>query len=217
MKSEDNISVNVIITGEIYLNPDGIKYPIPRTDRWIKGCICSYTHKGDEAEIAAKLLSVTPENSSTIEELSHFVFTFSKVGTSVSEDGELQPRLYAEGISWNYILENTQTNSDDKMIAMDQLALKTSEPILGNGTYILEIPTGYFIDRNGNNIEGITLKYTVKNDSGLPADIEDIVEENKWTVYNTNGIKVLETEDAGKMSTLPSGIYIINGTKVIIK
>ena len=217
LKSEDNISVNVIITGEIYLNPDGIKYPIPRTDRWIKGCICSYTHKGDEAEIAAELLSVTPENSSTIEELSHFVFTFSKVGTEKSEDAELQPRLYAEGISWNYILENTQTDSDDKMIAMDQLALKTSEPILGNGTYILEIPTGCFIDRNGNNIEGITLKYTVKNDSGLPTDIEDIIEENNWTVYNINGVKVLETTNANDLNKLAKGVYIINGNKVIVK
>ena len=217
LKSEDNISVNVIITGEIYLNPDGIKYPIPRTDRWIKGCICSYTHKGDEAEIAAELLSVTPENSSTIEELSHFVFTFSKVGTEKSEDAELQPRLYAEGISWNYILENTQTDSDDKMIAMDQLALKTSEPILGNGTYILEIPTGCFIDRNGNKIEGITLKYTVKNDSGLPTDIEDIIEENNWTVYNINGVKVLETTNANDLNKLAKGVYIINGNKVIVK
>lgn len=214
--SVDNIQIDMIITGKIYLSPDVLSYPIPIINKWANN-ICSYTHKG--ADIApAELLSVTPENNSTIEELSHFVFTFSKIGTSVSEDGELQPRLYAEGISWNYILENTQTNSDDKMIAMDQLALKTSEPILGNGTYILEIPTGYFIDRNGNDLEGITLKFTVTNDSGLPADIEDIVEENnKWTVYNTNGIKVLETEDAGKMSTLPSGIYIINGTKVIIK
>ena len=217
LKSEDNISVNVIITGEIYLNPDGIKYPIPRTDRWIKGCICSYTHKGDEAEIAAELLSVTPENNSTIEELSHFVFTFSKVGTEKSEDAKLQPRLYAEGISWNYILENTQTDSDDKMIAMDQLALKTSEPILGNGTYILEIPTGCFIDRNGNKIEGITLKYTVKNDSGLPTDIEDINEESNWTVYNINGVKVLETTNANDLNKLAKGVYIINGNKVIVK
>ena len=216
LKSVDNIQIDMIITGKIYLSPDVMSYPMPIINKWTNN-ICSYTHKGDEAEIAAKLLSVTPENSSTIEELSHFVFTFSKVGTSRSEDAELQPRLYAEGISWNYILENTQTNSDDKMIAMDQLALKTSEPILGNGTYILEIPTGCFIDRNGNNIEGITLKYTVKNDSGLPTDIEDIIEENNWTVYNITGVKVLETENAEVLNTLPKGIYIINGKKVIVK
>ena len=216
LKSVDNIQIDMIITGKIYLSPDVMSYPMPIINKWTNN-ICSYTHKGDEAEIAAKLLSVTPEKNSTIEELSHFVFTFSKIGTSRSEDAELQPRLYAEGINWNYILENTRTDSEDKMVDMDQLALKTSEPILGNGTYILEIPTGYFIDRNGNNIEGITLKYTVTNDSGSPTDIEDIIEENNWTVYNINGVKVLETTNANDLNKLAKGVYIINGNKVIVK
>ena len=216
LKSEDNININVIITGEIYLNPDGIKHPIPRTDRWIKGCICSYTHQGNAAP--AELLSITPENNSTIEELYYLIFTFCKIGTSISEDGKLQQRLYAEGISWNYILENTPTNSNGDVIAMDQLVLKTSETILGNGTYILEIPTGCFIDRNGNNIEGTTIKFTVKNDSGLAADIEDIVEGNNyWVVYNITGVKVLETDNAEDLNTLPRGIYIINNRKVTVR
>ena len=212
--SVDNIQIDLIITGKIYLNPDVMSYPLPIINKWTNN-ICSYTHLGKSEP--AELLSVTPEKNSTIEELSHFVFTFSKIGTSRSEDAELQPRLYAEGINWNYILENTQTDSEDKMVDMDQLALKTSEPILGNGTYILEIPTGYFIDRNGNNIEGITLKYTVKNDSGLPTDIEDIIEENNWTVYNINGVKVLETTNANDLNKLAKGVYIINGNKVIVK
>jgi hypothetical protein len=136
----------------------------------------------------------------------------------MSEDGKLQPRLYAEGISWNYILENTQTNSNGEMIAMDQLALKTSEAILGNGTYILEIPTGCFIDRNGNNIEGTTIKFTVKNDSGIGADIKDIVEGNNyWVVYNITGVKVLDTDNAEDLNTLSRGIYIINNRKVIVR
>ena len=216
LKSEDNISVNVIITGEIYLNPDGIKYPIPRTDRWIKGCICSYTHKGDAAP--AELLSVTPTNNSTIEELSHFVFTFSKIGTSKSEDAQLQPRLYAEGLSWNHILGESQTDSDGEMVEMTQLALKTSVPLLGNGTYFLEIPTGYFIDRNGNSIRGTTLKYIVKNDTGLDTNIEDIIAEgNNSRVYNITGIKVIDTDNVEDLRKLPKGIYIINGKKVLVK
>ena len=102
---------------------------------------------------------------------------------------------------------------------MEQSALKTSEPILGNGTYILEIPTGYFIDRNGNSVEGITLKYTVKNDSGLPAGIEDIIADDatNWTVYNITGVKVLDTDNAEDLNNLHKGIYIINGKKVLVK
>lgn len=213
--SDDNINIDLIITGDIYLNPEGMDYALPIKGRYTRS-ICSYTHLGNAAP--AELLSVTPENNSTIEELYYLVFTFSKIGTSMSEDGKLQPRLYAEGISWNYILENTQTNSNGEMIAMDQLALKTSEPILGNGTYILEIPTGCFIDRNGNNIEGTTIKFTVKNDSGLAADIEDIIEDNNnWTVYNIIGVKVLETTNANDLNKLAEGVYIINGKKYIVK
>ena len=216
LHSEDNIQIDLIITGNIYLNPDVMSYPMPIINKWANN-ICSFTHLGSAKP--AKLLSVTPENNSTIEEVSYFVFTFSKIGTSCSEDGDLQPRLYAEGITWNYILESTTTDSNGDMIAMDQLALKTSEPILGNGKYIFEIPTGYFIDRNGNNIEGTTLEFIVVNDSGLGAGIEDIIagEETSWTVYNMTGVKVLDTENAEDLNNLPKGIYIINGNKVIVR
>ena len=217
LKSVDNIQINIKIEGKIYLDPDGMNYPMPIINKW-ENNICSYTHKGDEAEIAAELLSVTPEDKSTLEELSHFVFTFSKIGTSKSEAAELQPRLYAEGLSWNHILGESPTNSDGEMIAQAQLALKTSEPLLGNGTYFLEIPTGYFIDRNGNNIKGITLKYTVNNDSGFEANIEDIIAEgNNWRVYNITGVKVIDTDNAEDLKNLPKGIYIINGKKILVK
>ena len=213
--TEDNVTLEMVFEGNILLNPSEIEYSLPSISRY-GNVICSYTHQGNAAP--AKLLSVTPENNSTIEELYYLIFTFSKIGTSISEDAKLRPRLYAEGISWDYILENTQTNSNGEMIAMDQLALKTSEAILGNGTYILEIPTGCFIDRNGNNIEGTTIKFTVKNDSGLVADIEDIIEGNNyWVVYNITGVKVLDTDNAEDLNTLSRGIYIINNRKVIVR
>lgn len=216
LKSVDNIQINIKIKGKIYLNPDGMNYPMPIINKW-ENNICSYTHKGEDTE-PAKLLSVTPKDKSTLEELSHFVFTFSKIGTSKSEDAQLQPRLYAEGLSWNHILGESQTNSDGEMIAQAQLALKTSEPLLGNGTYFLEIPTGYFIDRNGKNIEGITLMYIVKNDSGFDTNIEDIVAEgNNWRVYSITGVKVIDTDNAEDWKNLPKGIYIINGKKVMVK
>ena len=214
--TEDNITLEIVFEGNIYLNPTDIKYHLPSISRYAQ-VVCTYTHIGDAAP--AEIIEVTPVDNSTIEELSHFVFTFSKEGTSMSEDAQLQPKLYAEGISWNYVLESTTTKSDGAMIAMNQSALKTSEPLLGNGSYILEIPTGYFIDRNGNSIEGITLRYTVKNDSGLPAGIEDIIADGatNWTVYNITGVKVLDTDNAEDLSNLPKGLYIINGKKVLVK
>ena len=112
-------------------------------------------------------------------------------------------------------LEKSVTKEDGNYIGMQQAALKTVEPVTANGTYILEIPTGYFCDGNGKDIEGITLKYTVENETA----IHDIVAEgeNGWVIYSTSGIKVLETKDADKVKALPRGIYIINGIKAIIK
>ena len=96
--TEDNITLEIVFEGNIYLNPSDIKYHLPSISRYAQ-VVCTYTHIGDAAP--AEIIEVTPADNSTIEELSHFVFTFSKIGTSKSEDAQLQPKLYAEGISWN--------------------------------------------------------------------------------------------------------------------
>ena len=88
-------------------------------------------------------------------------------------------------------------------------------PVTKNGTYILEIADGYFVDRNSKEMKGITIKYIVENETG----IEEIIAngENGWTVYSTSGIKVLETMDASKVNALPAGIYIVNGSKRVVR
>ena len=198
------------------LNPSGMEMPLPVKSKYGVRTLVSYTILGDAP--AATITEVSPANNAVVEELSHFIFTFSYFA-SHSDDAGLQPRLYAEGKEWTYALERTTDNAEGKMIEMQQAALKTTEPQLGNGTYILEIPTGYFTDGNGKAIEGMTLKYIVKNDSGLVAGIEDVVTESTshWLVYDITGIKVLETTEATSLTTLKPGIYIVNGKKVVIK
>ena len=174
--------------------------------------MAKYTITGDAP--AAVIEEVTPANGATVEELSHFVFTFSYYA-SHTDNTEISPKLYLEGSSELIALEKSVQKEDGSYIGMLQAALKTVEPVIANGTYILEIPTGYFCDGNGKDIKGITLKYIVVNDTA----IEDVIADGEkgWTVYNTNGIKVLETKDAHKVNALPSGIYIVNGTKIVIK
>lgn len=214
LKSENNINIDLVITGDIYLNPDVMRYPLPIKGRYTRS-ICSYNHIGDAAP--AVITEVSPGNNETVEELSYFVFTFSNY-SGHSDDAALQPRLYAEGKTWTYALERTTDNGKGEMIEMKQLALKTTEPLLGNGIYFFEIPTGYFTDCNGNAVEGVTLKYIVKNDSGLSAGIGEIdADNNEWIVYDITGTKVLETTDANELKTLIKGIYIINGKKVLVR
>ena len=211
--SHNNYDISINITaGDIILNPEVMAMSLPVPVKYGVRTIAKYTITGD-AE-AAVIEEVTPANGATVEVLSHFVFTFSYYA-SHTDNTEITPSLHLEGSDELIALEKTVTKEDGNYIGMQQAALKTVEPVTANGTYILEIPTGYFIDGNGKDIEGITLKYTVENDTAIEGITAD--NENGWTIYNTCGVKVLETKDASKVKALPSGIYIINGTKTIIK
>ena len=211
--SHNNYDISINITaGDIILNPNAMEMSLPVPVKYGVRTIAKYTITGD-AE-AAVIEEVTPANGAKVKELSHFVFTFSYYA-SHTDNTEISPKLHLEGSKELIALEKSVQKADGTYISMQQAALKTVEPVIANGTYILEIPTGYFCDGNGKDIEGITLKYIVDENTA----IEDIIanEDGTWEIYNIGGIKVLETEDADKIRTLPSGIYIINGIKTVIK
>ncbi|MBO7230040.1 MAG: chitobiase/beta-hexosaminidase C-terminal domain-containing protein [Bacteroidaceae bacterium] len=210
--SKNNIELDIVIEGDIYLNPDVLKYPLQKARYTNK--ICSYKHLGDAEP--AKITKVEPTDNSTVEELKYFLFTFDNYVTEVN--GEKGAKLHLEGSEELIELEYTtyKYGSDSEHIDQLQGALKTAEPIVANGTYILEIGDGYFKDSNGNEVKGTTLKYIVKNDL---TSVEEITtkEENGCVVYNVAGIKVLDTTNANDLNTLRKGIYIINGQKRLIK
>ena len=214
--SLNNTNLQINITGDIILNPNGMEMALPIKSKYGVRTLVTYTLEGDTP--AAIITEVSPADGETVEELSHFIFTFSYY-VGHTDDAAIQPKLYVEGREELIPLAMTTENGKGGMIKMDQAALKTSEPFLGNGTYILEIPTGYFVDGNGKNVEGTTLRYTVKNDSGIIAGIDDIQagDCNYWIIYTIGGVKVLETTEISHINSLPAGIYIINGTKAYIR
>lgn len=208
--SVDNVNIDLIITGDILLNPEGMNYKHPIKGRWTRS-IYSYTHIGSAA--AATITAVEPADGSKVESLSYILFTFSNIATTV--DTSKEAKLYKEGSDETIPFSFTNFKEDGSYVAQNQGALLLDAPVVKNGTYILEIADGYFVDRNSKEIKGITLKYTVENDTA----IEDIIanEESGRVVYNASGVKVLDTTDADKVKALPSGIYIVNGVKVYIK
>lgn len=206
------LSVN-IAAGEIMLNPEGMNMAIPVPAKYGMRTLVKYNLVGNAP--AATIKKITPADGSTVEQLSYILFTFSYY-PSASEDEALQPRLHAEGSDGLIAVEYTTMKEDGSgHVGMMEAALKVAEPITANGTYILEVPTGYFKDANGKDIAGVTLKYTVKNDTA----IEDIIagDSNSWTVYSTTGVKILETKEATGLGALKPGIYIINAKKVLVK
>lgn len=213
LKSYNNINIDIVITGDILLNPEGMNYPLPIKGRYIRS-ICSYTHKGDAP--AAEITAVSPADGSKVETLKYILFTFSNI-TGKSEDWEKSVRLHREGsdelipVEFSNYQEDSDTPIEDEM----QCALAVTEPVTANGVYLLEIEDGYFEDRNGNPVKGMTLKYIVENDG---SGIEETVTEGEtsWVVYDITGIKVLDTTDASALGSLNKGIYIINGKKRIV-
>lgn len=212
----NNTNISINITGDIILNPDGMNMTLPVPEKYGMRTLVRYTINGNAP--AATITEVSPADGDTVEELSHFIFTFSYYA-SHSDDASLMPVLAVEGVEWTHALEKTLSKGDGSNINMDQAALKTTEPVRGNGVYLLEIPTGYFTDGNGKEIEGITLRYIVKNDSGIIAGIESIGADgsNAWSVFSVAGVKVLETTDIEELNTLPKGVYIINSKKTLVK
>lgn len=208
--SVDNVNIDLIITGDILLNPEGMNYKHPIKGRWTRS-IYSYTHVGSAA--AATITAVEPANGSKVESLSYILFTFSNIATTV--DTSKEAKLHKEGSDEAIPFSFTNLKEDGSYVEQNQGGLLLDAPVTKNGTYILEIADGYFVDRNSKEMKGITIKYIVENETG----IEEIIAngENGWVVYNTNGIKVLETMDASKVNALPAGIYIVNGIKTVIK
>lgn len=208
--SVDNVNIDLIITGDILLNPEGMNYKHPIKGRWTRS-IYSYTHIGSAA--AATITGVEPADGSKVEKLSYILFTFSNIATTV--DTSKEAKLHKEGSDEAIPFSFTNLKEDGSYVEQNQGGLLLDAPVTKNGTYILEIADGYFVDRNSKEMKGITLKYIVENETG----IEEIIAngENGWVVYNTNGIKVLETMDASKVNALPAGIYIVNGIKTVIK
>lgn len=210
----NNRELNInITTGDIILNPDAMEMPIPVPTKYGVRTIAKYNLTGNAP--AAVIEEISPVNGSTVEALSYILFKFSYY-PSASEDEALAPKLHAEGSDELIAVEFTTMKEDGTgHVGQMEAALKVVEPITANGTYILEVPTGYFRDANSKDIEGVTLKYIVENETA----IEEIIAEgeNGWTVYNTAGIKVLETTEADRLEQLPDGIYIINGKKALVK
>ncbi len=200
----------VQFTGSLYMDPGFLDMEVqfPRFG-------LSYSVK--EEVPAATIEEITPANNSVVEKLSYVLFSFSYYA-SASDDATLQPKLYKEGANETLFAVEYTTKKEDGNGYVDMMdgALKVVEPIVANGTYILDIPTGYFVDANGGNIEGVTLKYTVQNDG---TGIEDVVigTADAWIVYNVLGVKVMETTDASDLNTLAKGVYIINGVKRVIR
>lgn len=90
-----------------------------------------------------------------------------------------------------------------------------------DGEYALIIPQDAFLI-NGvdgklylNGPEEIYVTYVVSKGAGIINVVDAL--DGKYVVYNMNGVKLLDTENAAELSLLEPGLYIINGKKVLVR
>ena len=99
---------------------------------------------------------------------------------------------------------NLDNGKDEKAYTID-LEPKVIEELKQNGLVVTGL--GYFL--RSVNIIG---KPVSKVNTSI--DKVEAINHNDGAVYNTNGVKVRDANDKGKLAP---GIYIINGKKVVVK
>lgn len=92
---------------------------------------------------------------------------------------------------------------------------------LEEGTYTMALPAALVALTYGEypqtttKVNGEMTVTLVVGSSAIESAVEPL--EGNYTVYNLNGVKVLDTDDSSRLKDLAKGIYIINGKKVILK
>ena len=94
------------------------------------------------------------------------------------------------------------------------------------GSYTLLIPAGSFTIRDDNYLEFTneksTINYQINADGTITVgeistNVEILDAEGMYRVFNLQGVNVLNTRNEAELMNLSNGVYIINGTKVMIR
>lgn len=145
-------------------------------------------------------LVTDPKNGSTVTSLQHIVLTFkgvNEVGNgngmiSVKKDGEEIDRIDAE---------------IDFDLDMNQMVINLANALTEQGIYTFDIPAGYFLNENGDELPAFTLTYGIGVETGI----------NQVTTLNAAANKIYTLSGLRVNGKLVPGVYIINGKKVIVK
>lgn len=156
-----------------------------------------FTVKGQEEPVSANF-TTDPANGSTVSSLSTISITYDdleEIGTgsgiiTVKKDGEVIEKLDAE-LDWDVYNKANITLSSEQT---------------EQGIYTIEIPEGYFVTAEGDDLPAVTLEYGIGIATGINTAKTNVEAD---ATYTLGGVRV-----SGK---LPAGLYIKGGKKVVIK
>lgn len=162
-------------------------------------------------------VSILPEAGSTVESLSEVRITFGEEVGLMEYDAYLYP-ADAEAFEANYVAKaELSLDWDDWNLVIATFAT----PVTADGDYVLFIPArtignNAFVDSMGEKgicNSNMFLLYTVKADGN---SVDSTVEATVADVYDIHGRIVMRKALLSDLKTLPKGIYIFGGKKVII-
>lgn len=178
------------------------------------------------AEYSVKAVSVTPKDGAVVSEISAVTVQFSEVvfpAQTVDGAEVIMPEaqlVRVEGTK-EELVESVPSDAGDNLYAPTTYTFNFTE-VTEKGVYNVVIPRGIFGDNafldskgaTGIANEEITVMLIVSGAVGIESILDG---EKTVNVYDVNGVQLLKDADVEAVKDLKSGLYIINGKKVMIR
>lgn len=159
----------------------------------------SFTIEEVVAPIECELVT-DPKNGSTVASLQHIVLTFKGVNEVATGSGMISVKKNGEEID----RIDAEIDFD---LDMNQMVINLANALTEQGIYTFDIPAGYFLNENGDELPAFTLTYGIGVETGI----------NHVTTLNAAANKIYTLSGLRVNGKLVPGVYIINGKKVIVK
>lgn len=157
--------------------------------------------------------TITPSNNSTVKELK--VFTID-LGAAGGPSYNTQEKITITNAAGEVVAEvdgESVEPVDPEAWEEDEWVITFPTAVTAAGEYVLTIPMDFF---NVGDEMNPVLHYHYTVDAGVSAITEVEAAAEGVTVYNLQGVLVLQSDDAADLKTLENGLYIVNGKAMII-
>ena len=186
-----------------------------------------------EAAPVTTNVTIDPADGSTVKELKVFTLDFGMGVTSMADWDSIAnavipvPDVTIKNEADEVVATATYKN-DDWVPYMDpenedpwaepddsKWVITFPEAVKAAGKYTLDIPEKVFQTVDTQEwLPAMTFTYRVDPSASAITEVEAAAEG--VTVYNLQGVLVLQSDDAADLKTLESGLYIVNGKAMII-
>ena len=167
------------------------------------------TYVIEPTEINPEVIDFTsayPPNDALLEFLNNILITWDRAMSLNTANTENATLTLKNGTPMT--LQGTITNG--------MLAFTFND--VATGVYNLYVPQGYVMAEADKALyvnREVKLTYAVDKNTAVTRLEAD--RHGMFTIYNSQGVKVMTTSDATEINSLANGIYIVNGKKVIIR